>query len=155
MVQNTERLCQCGFNAERITGYAFSQCLPNSDQKVTFRAKLQGTATATSSQLIENIQQWVNTEMPVAVQGVRVNTETCPVAITSFGDPQCFDVTTQSTSNSTTTETALLDTTDNTAAIVGGIVAVILILAVTIIIVTAVIVTKNRKNKYPTDQAVG
>ena len=178
MVQNTERLCQFGFNAEHITDYAF-QCFPNSDQKVTFRARLHGTAPATSSQLIENIQQWVDMKMPVAVQGVRVNTDACPVAITSFGDPQCLADTTQSTSqstdpsqtspeipptsmqttsDSTTTETALLDTTDNTGAIVGGVVAVIiiLILAVTIIIIViAILVTKNHKYKYPIDQAVG
>ena len=142
MVQNTERLCQCGFNVEHITDYAF-QCFPNSDQQVTFRAKLHGTALANSIQLIENIQQWVNTEMPVVVQGVRVNTDTCPVAITSFGDPQCFDVATQSTSC----------TADNTAAIVGGVVAVmiVLILAVTVIVI-AVLSTKNRQYKYSTDQ---
>ena len=145
MVQNTERLCQCGFNVEHITDDAF-QCFANSDQQVTFRARLHGTAHATSSQLIENIQQWVNTEMPVAVQGVRVNTDTCPVAITSFGDPQCFDVATQSTSGTA-------DNTDNTAAIVGGVVAVmiVLILAVTVIVI-AVLLTKNRQYKYSTDQ---
>ena len=99
MVQNTERLCQCGFNAEYITDYAF-QCFPNSDQQVTFRARLHGTAHATSSQLIEYIQQWVNREMPVAVQGIRVNIDTCPVAITSFGDAQCPE-TTQPTSVTT------------------------------------------------------
>ena len=147
MAQNTERLCQCGFNAEQITDYAF-QCFSNSDQQVTFRARLHGTAPATSSQLIEDIQQWLNTKTPVAVQGVRVNVDTCPVTITSFEDPKCLDVTTQSTSNSTTT--------DNTVAIVGGAVAVILILilAVTVMAI-AVCVTKNRKYKYPTDQDVG
>ena len=137
MVQNTEILCQCGFNAEYITDYAF-QCFPNSDQQVTFRARLHGTANATSVQLIEDIQQWVNTKMPVAVQGVRVNTETCPVTITSFRDPQC---TTQSTF-------------DNIAAIVGGVAAVIIILILTVIVI-AVCVRKNHKYKYPTDQDVG
>ena len=172
VVQNTERLCQCGFNAEYITDYAF-QCFPNSDQQVTFRAKVHGTAHATSSQLTEDIQQWVNTEMPVAVQGVRVNIDTCPVAITSFRDPQCPETTQptsdttqttltmlpasmETTSDSITTETALLDTTDSTAAIFGGMVAVmiVLILAMTFIVI-AVLVTKNRKYKHSTDQDVG
>ena len=177
MVQNTERVCQCGFNAEYITEFAF-QCFPNINQQVTFRARLHGTAHATSVQLIEDIQQWVNRVIPVAVQGIRVNIDTCPVAITSFGDAQCPEttqptsVTTQTfqshpsttsqitsetpstsietTSNSNTTETALLYTT---VAIVGGVVAVMiaLILAVTVIVI-AVLVTKN---KYSTDQDVG
>ena len=163
MVQNTERLCQCGFNAEHITDYAF-QCFPNSDQQVTFRARLHETTHATSVQLIQNIDIWVNTGTSIAVQGVRISIDICPVGIPSFEDPQCPDEMSQPTtpskmtSDSTTTETALLDTTDNTAAIVGGVVAVIiiLILAVTIIvIVIAILVTKNHKYKYPTDQDLG
>ena len=138
VVQNTERLCQCGFNAENITEYAF-QCFPNSDQQVTFRAKLHGTAHVTSVQLIEDTQQWVNTKISVAVQGVRVNVDTCPVAITSFQDPQCPE-TTQPT----------------TAAIIGGVVAVMIVLTLPMIfIVIAVLVTKNRKFKYSADQDVG
>ena len=76
--------------------------------------------------------------MPVAVRGVQVNTETCPVAITPFRDPQCI---TQSTF-------------DNIAAIVGGAAAVIIILILTVIVI-AVCVRKNQKYKYSTDQAVG
>ena len=144
VVHNTDELCQCGFNAEHITDYAF-QCFPNSDQHVTFRARLHGTAHANSSQLIKDIQQWVNTEIPVAVQGVRVNIDTCPVAITSFQDPQCPE-TTQPTS----------DTADTTAVIVGGVIAgmIVLILPMTVIVI-AVLVTKNRKFKYSADQDVG
>ena len=133
MVQNTERLCQCGFNADYITDYAF-QCFPNSDQQVTFRARLHGAAHATSSQLIEDIEQWVNTGTSIAVQGVRINVDTCPVVISSFEDPQCHDETVQPDFSST-------------AAILGGVVAVVLIFAVTVIIIAA-LMTKNRKYKY-------
>ena len=167
VVQNTEKLCQCGFNAEYITEDAF-RCFQRSDQQVTFRAKLHETIHGTSVQLIENIQQWVNTtEISVVVQGVRLNIDMCPVVITSFRDPQCLETTQptsgttqttltmlpnsmETTSNSTTTETALLHTT---ASIVGGVVAV-MILAMTFIVI-AVLVTKNRKHKYSTDQNVG
>ena len=110
-----------------------------------------------SVQLIEDIEQWVNTGMSIAVQGVRINIDICPVAISSFEDPQCLDEMSQPTTPSEMT-TSDSTTTDNTAAIVGGVVAVIiiLILAVTIIvIVIAILVTKNRKYKYPTDQDVG
>ena len=138
MVQNTERLCQCGFNAAYITDYAF-QCFPNSDQQVTLRAKLHGTAPTTSSQLIEGIQQWVKTGTSIAVQGVRMNIDICPVAISSFEDPQCLDEPTSQSDFS------------STAAIVGGVVTVVLIFAVTVIIIAA-LVTKNRKYKYSIDQ---
>ena len=169
MVQNTERLCQCGFNAEYITEDAF-QCFPNSDQQVTFRARLHETVHATSVQLIQDIEVWINRGTSIAVQGVRVNIDICPVVISSFEDPQCLDEMSQPTtpsemmpstsmetsSDSITTETAVLDNTDNTAAIVGGVVAVmiVLILAMTFIVI-AVLVTKNHKYKYSTNQNLG
>ena len=175
MVQNTERLCQCGFNAENITDSAF-RCFQSSEHQVTFQARLHGTANVTSIQLIEYIQQWISTEIHVVVQGVRLDIDMCPVAITSFQDPHCPETTqptsdttqttltmlptsmettsnsttTETTSDSTTTETALLYTT---VAIVGGVVAV-MILATTFIVI-AVLVTKNRKHKYSADQNVG
>ena len=105
---------------------------------MTFRARLHGTAHATSSQLIEDIEQWVNTGTSIAVQGVRINVDTCPVVISSFEDPQCLDETIQPDSSST-------------AAIFGGVVAVVLIFAVTAIIIAA-LMTKNRKYKYSINQ---
>ena len=167
MVQNTERLCQCGFNVEHITDYAF-QCFPNSNQQAIFRARLHETVHATSVQLIQDIEVWINRGMSIAVQGVRINIDICPVVISSFEDPQCLDEMSQpttpsemmpstsmeTTSDTITTETALLDTADNTAAIVGGVVSVILILAMTFIVI-AVLVTKNRKYKYSTNQNLG
>ena len=86
-----------------ITDYAF-QCFPNSDQQVTFRARLHETARATSVQLIQDIDVWVNTGTSIAVQGLRINIDICPVAISSFEDPQCLDVTTQPTSQSDPSE---------------------------------------------------
>ena len=183
MVQNTERLCRCGFNAENITDSAF-QCFQSLGKQVTFQARLHGTANVTSIQLIEYIQQWISTEIHVVVQGVRVDIDTCPVAITSFQDhcPETTQptsdttqttltmlptnmetmsnsTTTETTSDSNTTETTSDSTTTETAllyttaSIVGGVVAV-LILAMTFIVI-AVLVTKNRKHKYSTDQNVG
>ena len=121
VVQNTERLCQCGFNAEYITDSAFHcfpnsvpNSVPNSDQQVTFRARLHETVHATSVQLIEYIQQWVNTtEISIVVQGVRLDIDMCPVAITSFRDPQCPE-TTQSTSVTTQTTLTMLPTSMDT-----------------------------------------
>ena len=148
MVQNAEGLCQCGFNAERISDYAF-QCFSDSDQRVTFRARLHETAHATSVQLIHDIEQWVNTRTSIAVQGLRISIDICPVVISSFEDSQCPDEMSQPT---TPSEMTTSDST--TAAIVGGVVAVMIVLAVTIIVI-AILVTKNRKYKYPTDQDLG
>ena len=48
VVQDINELCQCGPSAEHITEGAF-QCFENSEQQVTFRARLHGTAQVTIS----------------------------------------------------------------------------------------------------------
>ena len=143
MVQNTNQLCQCGLNTEYITESGF-QCFPNSEQQVTFRARLHGTARVTSSQLITYLEAFVSrTESTIAVQGFHLDVDSsCSIAINTFGDPQCATTTT-TTSESITTEAAL---PDNTAAIVGGVVAVIVIVvvAVTVIIIAIVVIKSHR-----------
>ena len=51
VVQKINQFCQRAFSAEYITESAF-QCFPNSEQQVTFWARLHGTVQVTSSQLI-------------------------------------------------------------------------------------------------------
>ena len=131
MVQKTEQLCQCELSADRITEGAF-QCFMNSDQQVTFRARIHGTAQANSSQLITYIEQWVATETSIAVQRVRIRVDACPVAITTFDDPECAQATPP--------------TSDNTAAIISGVVVtLVVIVAVTIAVV--IFVMKNKRAK--------
>ena len=131
MVQKTEELCQCGLSADRITEGAF-QCFMNSDQQVTFRARIHGTAQANSSQLITYIEQWVATETSIAVQRVRIRVDTCPVAITTFDDPECAQTS--------------LPTSDNTAAIISGVVVTVVVIVVTIAVVV-IFVMKNKRAK--------
>ena len=167
MVPNTQQLCLCGLRTDHITEYAF-QCFANSEQQVTFRAKLHGTAQATSSQLLTNIETWVaRTDTTITIQGVRVHIDSsCPLAISSFGDPECTTavppVSTQltpgtenitSTSDYTITEPAQLD---NAGSIVGGVVPVIVVtvLAVTIIAI-AILVIRNHKSGSSIDQDKG
>ena len=131
VVQNINQLCHCGLSTEYITESAF-QCFPNSDQQVTFRARLHGTAQVTSSQLITYLGTFVSrTESTIAVQGLRLDVDSsCSIAINTFGDPQC------------TTTTA----SDNTAAIIGGVIAVIVIVVVTVTVIIIVIaVIKSRR----------
>ena len=110
VVQNVNQRCQCGLSAECITEGAF-QCFENSDQQVTFRARLCGTAQTNTSLLLAHLKTFVSqTDSTIAVQGVRLDVDSsCPVFIHSFGDPQC----------------TITTTSDSTAAIIGGVVAVI------------------------------
>ena len=134
MVQNINQLCQCELSTQYITESAF-QCFPNSEQQVTFRARLHGTARVTSSQLITYLGTFVSrTDSTIAVQGLRLDVDSsCSIAINTFGDPQC------------TTSIA----SDNTAAIIGGLVAVIVIVVVTVTVITiAIAVIKSRRGSF-------
>ena len=122
VLQNLNQFGQCGLSAEYITESAF-QCFANSEQQVTFRARLHGTVQVTSSQLIAYLGTFVfRTDSMIAVQGLHLDVDSsCPVAIDTFGDPQCATTT---TSESTTTEAAQPDIT---AATVGGVIALIVV----------------------------
>ena len=144
VVQDVNQLCQCGLSTERITEGAF-QCFENSDQQVTFRARLHGTSQVTSSQLVAYLETFVaETDSTIAVQHLRLDVDrSCPVVINSFGDPQCTSTT----------------TADSTAAIIGGVVAVIvvMILAVTVIVIITIVafITRSCSAKSFIHQDVG
>ena len=134
VVQNINQRCQCGLSAERITEGAF-QCFEHSERQVTFRARLHGTVKMESLQLLAYLETFAaQADSTIAVQGLRLNVgRSCPIAINSFGDPQC------------TTSTSA----DNTAATVGGVVAVIVVIAITIIIITiAAFVTRSHRATF-------
>ena len=149
MVQNIDQRCQCGLSVECITEGAF-QCFENSDQQVTFRARLCGTAQTNTSLLLAHLETFVTqTDSTIAVQGVRLDVDSsCSIVINSFGDPQCTITT---TTDSTTTMAAQ---SDNTATIVGGVVAVMIVVAVTVIVIAAM-VTRSRRAKFSVSQDVG
>jgi len=114
---------------------------------VTFRAILHGTAQATSSQLLRNIETWVaQMESTIAIQGVRLHVDrSCLITISTFSDPECATVVPTSNSDGAalTTEPAQLD---NTGAVVDGVVTVIVVIVLAMtIVVAAVLVIKNRK----------
>ena len=147
VVQNINQLCQCGLSVEYITESAF-QCFPNSEQQVTFRARLHGTALVTSPQLIAYLGTFVfQTDSTIAVQGLRLDVDnSCSIAINTFADPGCPATTT--TSESTTTEAPQ---PDNTAAIIGAVVAVIVVVIVVVavtVIIIAIAIIKSRRASF-------
>ena len=117
--ENAENICQCGFSLQHISDSAF-ECFSNPDD-VTFRARLQGTAQASSSQLVNYIEQWSTRDVTIAVQGLRLRVDSsCSIAISSFSDPECEAERQQPTSYS------------NLPAIIGGAVAGVVALTVSI-----------------------
>ena len=129
--ENTESICQCGFSLQHISGSAF-ECFSNPDE-VTFRARLQGTAQASSSQLVNYIEQWSTRGVTIAVQGLRLRVDSsCSVVISSFSDPECETERQHPTSDS------------NLPAIIGGAVAGVVALIVTVLAVGLVVIMIKR-----------
>eukprot|EP00731_Ephydatia_muelleri_P037550 Em0504g1a len=89
LVAAVDNLCSCGFSANRVTKAAFS-CFGNTN-RVLYRAQLNSTATANSSDLLSYVGQWVTHEdTTLVVAGTRLYLESeCPVYIRSFKDDAC------------------------------------------------------------------
>ena len=137
VVQNTELACQCTISTERITEGAF-QCF-DSEQQVTFRARLHGTARVTSSQLLTYIEQWRAGGVTIPVQGVRLSVDTgCVVAISTFSDLEC----------------AVPSSVNG--AIIGSVVAVaVLLIVVAAIVIVVVIFLKRHQAKHSLQKHTG
>ena len=152
--QLTVSCTECGVTSAFIDTPSFA-CFPESPTSVTYRARLLGTSETDS--LISLIEEWVSGGAGIIMTGVLVTVDSeCPVAISSLGEGECQQLTTEPitdsevitpdpTSDPATDSTTT--TTDNTAAIIGGsVVAVILIItvALTIAVVTITFILKNR-----------
>ncbi len=136
-----EQLCGCGFTSGHITLGEF-ECLSQPDE-VTYRARLSGTTSGSSADIIADIEEWIASgEATLNVQGVRRSMDsTClPVAVEEFDSQECG------------LDTGSTDTqSDNIAAIVGGVVAAVaavLTVAITVLVITILFV-RRRRAKLP------
>ena len=139
MQHDIEHLCMCGFTTQHLSDSEL-QCFMNLEE-VTFRALIIGTAQATSSELIEYIEQWIAGGPRILVQTVRLTVDdTChPVEIYTFNDPEC--------GTESPTQAAQ---PDNTGAIVAGVVVatvlIIAIISVTVVMIVILILKNRRAN---------
>lgn len=67
LLENTQKLCRCGFLNDRITDAVF-RCFPDSPQEVIYRANMHGTTSANSTQLVSHIKQWTTEGTNVIIQ---------------------------------------------------------------------------------------
>ncbi len=130
-------LCGCGLTPQHITAGEL-QCFTSSTE-VTYRAKINGTATNSSSGILAYLEVWIHSgTASLLVQGFRffLDSSCLPVVIGSFSDPEC---------ESEGSPSDAKGSEDNTTAIVGGVVAVVVIIALTLIIVIGCLVVRSRR----------
>ncbi len=129
-------LCSCGLTRQHITLEEF-RCFSSSDE-VTYRARLRGTASATSTEILGYLEDWITSgTASVVVQRVRLDIDSScsPFVINSFADPEC-------TSGETSSEKA-----DNSSvtAVIGGVFALLLIIAIIVIVIVVCLVLRHRR----------
>ncbi len=133
-------LCSCEFTPQHITTGEL-QCFTSSNE-VTYRTRLSGTTSVTSSEILGYLEEWVMSgTASILVQGFRLNLDSScvPVAIDSLADPECETEGPQSDASGS----------DNTSAIVGGVIAGVVIITVALIIVTIyLLVRRTRRAKF-------
>ena len=107
---------------------------------MTYRAVLHGTSSASSSQILKHIEQWISEGATVSIQSVIYNVDqNCVLAISSNHDNVC-KIADEATTFVIKSENNL------TGGVIGGTVAVVLIM--TLIIATSMMVVlfvKRRK----------
>ncbi len=138
--ESIEELCHCGFTLLHLMAGEF-RCLSHLEE-VTYRARLSGTTSTSSSDIIALIEEWVvSGDASVLVLLVRMSLDsTCrPVAIEWFDAHECGEGDPPPAS----------DKSDNSAAVVGGVVAVVVVLIIAIAVVAlviAVLVLRRRRH---------
>ena len=89
LVEAIKLHCECHFPRENLLQETFS-CL-SLPHLTTYRNTVVGTHNVNASQLIDFIQDWVNTGPKITIKSsysVWVDKK-CPVAVSSFDEPEC------------------------------------------------------------------
>ena len=142
VMDSTQELCECSITSDRITNGVF-QCFPASPDAVTYRAKLHGTTSANSTQLISHVEQWTAQGAAINIQQVLLRVDgSCRVAVSALVDDECQKRSVRSDST---------NGNDNNNIIIfiisGGVLATV-ITVVVIVIVIATVVVCLRRNKH-------
>ncbi len=150
LLDKIEELCDCGFTSQHYITSGEFQCL-SQPEEVTYRARLSGTASASSSDIIDAIKEWVTSgQASLVVQGVRRSLDsTCqPITVESFDDRECdnegIPPTETPTAADETVGTGSPDVqSDNTIAIVGatvgGVISVAVVIAITVLVIAILV----------------
>ena len=144
LVLNMEQICHCEFTRDHITNSAF-QCFPDSPQAVTYRAVLHGTTSASSSDLISYIEQWISDGVTISIQNILINVDpSCILVIDSVRDNEC------GATDQPTVVTTLYDTSRPSnnigVAVVSTVVAMVVLSLSIAVTIVAVLLFKWRKN---------
>ena len=146
VLESTQELCgQCGFIGDRLTNAVF-QCFPASPEAVTYHAKLHGTTSTNSTQLISHIERWTAQGTAAAtIQQVLLRVDrSCTVAVSTLVDDECQK------RNVISTDSISGNNNNNIIIFVsGGVIATVTAVVVILIVVITVTicVRKNKRHK--------
>ena len=87
--------CDCGLDNQEIISNATLLCPTDLPGYILYRAQLGGTKTISIDSLTQTLEKWVESNPAFGVNGHLLNIDSsCPLFISSFGDPPCTDLST-------------------------------------------------------------
>ncbi len=140
-------LCGCGLTPPHITAGEL-QCLSSSTE-VNYRARISGTTTASSSDILAYLDKWIRSgTASLLLQGVRffLDSSCLPVELGSLTDPECGSE--GSPSDAEGSDSTAAEGSDSTAAIIGGVVAVVVVVACALTLIVAMVVSSRRRATF-------
>ena len=135
-------LCDCFLPRSHVYANEFT-CAHNDAQEVIYRAKLQGVEARDCANLTSLMQEWVDAESSILIQGNRLQLDPgCDLEIESL-DVQAACVIGNPTTSTPESDSLSIEIIIGAAA-AGGIIIILLLL---LVLVICCLCCKNSKNK--------
>ena len=105
VARELEKICSCGFSDKYIGGMRLMCGVNNSTGQVIFLAGMISFDGVNSTDLLSQLQQWVQTRPSITVSGVPMTISgDCSVSLGELSRPMCIPITIPSSPEPTTPE---------------------------------------------------
>ena len=143
-----ESSCKCDLSAKHVARDRL-MCGDSSTDRVIFVGALIGTETTKSVNIRQQLQELVNTEPTILVQGVHLKIAACVVKLEENEKPQCIPPSTPSPQPSTDGVSGRSESQSSGFAIYIGIAggAFLVLICITSTLIVAIVIMKRRQKK--------
>ena len=155
VARELEKICSCGFSDKYIGGMRLMCGVNNSTGQVIFLAGMISFDGVNSTDLLSQLQQWVQTRPSITVSGVPMTISgDCSVSLGELSRPMCIPITIPSPPEATTpganstnpSPTGVHSTNLPVVPITAG--GGMLLLIITIVLLAIVLILKRRKRNH-------
>ena len=155
VARELEKICSCGFSDKYIGGMRLMCGVNNSTGQVIFLAGMISFDGVNSTDLLSQLQQWVQTRPSITVSGVPMTISgDCSVSLGELSRPMCIPITIPSSPEPTTPEAnnnnqaEVSSTNLPVIPIAAGLGGGMLLLLVIILLLAVALICKRRKRNH-------